>query len=456
MRGSTFVKRFIFGTIISCLFLFFVFFSISFFIPRRIAIKSQLSDFSINEEETSSAEKTYYLKGLEDIKKNFILLKENFLEVNLDQMKVRLWQDSLLEREFPVLTKGDPQGWGGSAVGLYKILSGRKLSFSIISDVYMPHALYYYGKYYIHGEPYYPGGEKLASDVSGGCIRLSDEDAKTVYELTELNMPLLVIDKEKDDYKYPEQELDKFPEISAESYLVADLDSGFVFAEKNSQKQFSIASITKLMTAIVIAENVDLRKSILVDEKMLEPYGSTEGLEAGKRFRVVELFYPLLIESSNDAAEILSYFLGKEETIRLMNEKVKAILMENTNFTDPSGFDLENVSTAQDLFYLARYILNNRPPVFEISRGEKVQSFGEIQFEVEEFWNKNIFINDPTFLGGKTGFLPEAGQTALFVFRFFDEQERERNIVISLLGSGNHKTDTQKIYIWLLENYFKS
>lgn len=454
MRGSTFVKRFVFGTIISCLFLFFVFFSISFFIPRRITIKSQLSDFSINEEETSSAEKTYYLKGLEDIKKNFILLKEDFLEVNLDQMKVRLWQDGLLEREFPVLTKGDPQGWGGSAVGLYKILSGRKLSFSIISDVYMPHALYYYGKYYIHGEPYYPGGEKLASGVSGGCIRLSDEDAKTVYELTELNMPVLVIDKEKDDYKYPEQKIDEFPEISAESYLVADLDSGFVFAEKNSQKQFPTASITKLMTATVVAENVDLRKSILVREEMLEPYGSTEGLEAGKRFSVVELFYLLLIESSNDAAEILSRFLGKEKTIKLMNEKTKSILMEKTSFIDPSGFDLENVSTAQDLFYLARYILNNRPPVFEISRGEKVQSFGEIQFEVEELWNKNIFINDPTFFGGKTGFLPEARQTALFIFHFADENGNERNIAIILLGSGNHKTDTQKIYIWLLENYF--
>ena len=452
MKRFVFVKRFIFGTIISCLFLVLLF--VSFFIPQRIVIKSQPPDFSINKKVTSSAEKTYYLKNFEDIKNNFILLKEDFLEVNLGQMKVRLWRDGLLEREFPILTKGDPQGWGGSAVGLYKILSGRKLSFSIISNVYMPYALYYYGKYYIHGEPYYPGGEKPAFDISGGCIRLSDEEAKTVYELTDLNMPMLVIDKEKDNYKYPEQDVEKFPEISAESYLVADLDSGFVFAERNSQKQFPIASVTKLMAATVVAENVDLRKSILVREEMLEPYGSTEGLEAGKRFSVVELFYPLLIESSNDAAEILSFFLGKTETVKLMNEKAKAILMEQTNFTDSSGFDLENVSTTRDLFYLARYILNNRLPIFEIGRGKKVQSFGEIQFKAEELWNKNIFINDSTFFGGKTGFLPEAGQTALFVFRFFDEQERERNIVISLLDSENHKTDTQKIYIWLLENYF--
>jgi len=269
-------------------------------------------------------------------------------------------------------------------------------------------------------------------------------------------MPVLVIDKEKDDYRYPDKKTSGFPELSAESYLVADFGSGFVFAEKNSQTQFPIASITKLMTAIVVAENVDLRKSILVKEEMLDAYGSTEGLEAEKRYRVVELFYPLLMESSNDAAEVLSRFLGRERTIRLMNEKSKAILMENTVFTCPSGFDLRNVSTAQDLFYLGRYVLNNRPPLFEIGKGKEVLSFGQIQFDIEKFWNKNIFITDPTFVGGKTGFLPEAGQTTLFIFRFSDTNEKERDIAIILLNSEDSKVDTQGVYIWLQDNYFKS
>ena len=451
------MKKIIFGTLILCLFLFLAFFSFSLFIPRKIIIEPQFSNSPIEKEETSSAkEEPYYLKNLEDIKKNFILSKVDFLEVNLSEMKVRIWQNGLLKQEFPILTKGDPQGWGGSAAGLYRIISGNKLSFSVVSDVYMPHALRYYGKYYLHGEPYYPGGEKLDSSISGGCLRLSDENAKVIYELTELDMPVLVIDKEKDNYEYPKEKLSEFPEVSAQSYLVADLASGFVFAEKDSPKQFSIASLTKLMTATVVAENVDLRKSILVTSEMLEAYGSTQGLEAEKRFRIVELFYPLLIESSNDAAEILSYFLGREKTIRLMNEKAKAILMEQTNFVGPSGFDPENVSSAQDLFYLARYIFYNRPPLLEITKGKTVRSFGEIQFEIENFWNKNTFINDSTFLGGKTGFLPEAKETALFIFRFLDENNKDRNIVIVLLGSGNHKTDTQKIYIWLQENYFKS
>jgi len=127
------------------------------------------------------------------------------------------------------------------------------------------------------------------------------------------------------------------------------------------------------------------------------------------------------------------------------------ILMENTNFVDPSGFDLNNTSTAKDLFYLVRYIFNNRPPILEITKGKKVQSFGEVRFDIEKLWNKNVFINDPTFIGGKTGFLKESGETAIFLFRFNDQ----RNIAISLLKSKDVEADTQKIYIWLQKNYFK-
>ena len=140
----------------------------------------------------------------------------------------------------------------------------------------------------------------------------------------------------------------------------------------------------------------------------------------------MELFYPLLIESSNDVAEALSYFLGREKTIKLMNEKAKFILMKQTEFTDPSGFDPGNVSTARDLFYLIRYIFNNRPPILEITKGNKVRSFGDIGFDIEKFWNKNVFIDDPTFVGGKTGFIKESKSTAVFIFRLSDQDGRRR------------------------------
>lgn len=323
-----------------------------------------------------------------------------------------------------------------------------------MSQRFICHTLFInYGKYYLHGEPYYPGGEKFISSVSGGCIRLSDKDAKDIYELAELDMPVLVIDKENDDYKYSNEKLSDFPEISARNYLAADLNSGFVFAKKNSKKQLPIASLAKLMTAVVVAENVDLRKSILVKPEMLEAEGAVQGLEAGKSFRPVELFYPLLIESSNDAAEVLSGFLGRKITIEMMQEKAKAILMEDTEFVDPDGSDISNVSTARDLFQLGRYILNNRPPLLEITKGDKVQSFGEVSFEIQGLQNKNIFSEDPNFVGGMTGSLLESKYNALFIFKFLAYNEKIRNVAIILLGSEDIKTDTQKIYKWLQDNY---
>lgn len=399
----------------------------------------------------------YRLEDFTAIKQKFLESGVDFVEVNLPAMKVSVFKNQELKKEFPILLRGDPSSWGGTAAGLYKIEAGNVASFSVGAEVYMPYALKFYGKYYLHGKPYYPGGEKMVSDVSGGCLQLSDENAKELYNITEMAMPVLVIDKFNDNYEYPKQASQPFPNVSAESYLVADLGSGFVFAEKNSRDKLPIASLTKLMTALVVAENIDLTRSITVKESMLTAYGTLDHLETGKDLRVVELFYPLLVESSNNTAEVLTYFLGREKTIALMNEKARSILMPKTTFADPSGYDSGNISTVQDLFYLARYILNNRPPLFEITRSKPVTSFGGIGFNLDELWNKNVFSADETFVGGKTGFIKESKYNGLFVFRFKTEDNEERDVAIILLASPHQdtlKSDTQKIYLWLIKNYF--
>ncbi len=373
-------------------------------------------------------------------------------------MAIRLYEQGVLIQEVPIVTKGDIKHWGGSAAGLYDVAAKYRVSYSVASKVYMPYAVHYYGKYYIHGEPYYPSGQKLDSPVSGGCLRLKNDDAAIVHNFAEKGMPVIVIDKDNDDFQYPEIEETDFPQLSAHSYLIADLSSGYVFRKKNAQVQLPIASLTKLMTALVVAEHIDLTKSLLIQEAMLEAYGCSEVIQKGERLRVIELFYPLLVESCNDAAEALSYFLGRERITELMEEKGKSILMKKTAFGDTSGLSPENLSSAQDLFYLARYILNNRPPLLEITKSKEVRSFGEISFDIQALWNKNIFANDPTFLGGKTGYIKISGYNGLFIFRLETEENIERDIVIILLHSERldlSKFDAQKAYIWLQDNYFK-
>jgi len=431
----------------------------SFFVSQITAIKFRqtlLYDFSnvaYSIDLDNMTRNPIYLKMISDIRNDLVSKRENFLEVNFPTMEIKLYQKGALAKEFPILAIGNPQEWGGSPLGLYKVISGNKNSFSTTSRVYMPYALRYYGKYYIHGEPYYQNGEKFTSSVTGGCIRIEDKYAKEIYESVEVGMPVLVIGRAKEHYQYTNKKLSEFPEISADAYLISDLDSGFVFAEKNSEKQLPIASLTKLMTAVVVAENIALKSSILVETEMLEPYGFTQVLKSGKRFGVVELFYPLLIESSNDAAEVLSRFLGKTKIIEMMNEKAKAILMEKTEFVDPHGLSLENVSTARDIFQLGRYIFNARPLLLDITRSEEVRDFRKISFNVEKLSNKNIFIDEPNFVGGKGGYLRKSKYTAIFIFKFLTSDEEIRNIAIILLKSEDREKDTQEIYKWLLENY---
>ncbi|MEK7542255.1 MAG: L,D-transpeptidase family protein [Patescibacteria group bacterium] len=433
---------------------------VSFFVFWRDAVSEESGAQEVIMEETPALiplpeppRQHIILDRFAEVRNELIAKEGEFLEINFSEDKVFKYENGKIAAEAPILKKGDPQGWGGTPAGLYNVLSQNKVAFSGIAQVYMPYAISFYGKYYLHGEPYYPGGEKTASDISGGCIQLKNESAEKMYELVEQGTPVFVVDKENDGYVYDAIKASSPPYVSATNYLIADVDSGFVFAEKNSQEVHPIASIAKLMTALVVAENVDLRKSIVVTPAMLQAYGETEGLEEGERYRIVELFYPLLIASSNDAAEAVAGFLGRDRTIQMMNEKAKEILLANTVFTDPTGFDSGNVSSAQDLFYLARYIVNNRPPLLEITRGREVRSYGPAQFSREELWNKNVFVADSSFVGGKTGYTTASKHTGAFLFRFLAKENEIRTIAFVLLGSQDSKLDTQLLYSWVQRTY---
>lgn len=429
--------------------------------------------------EKSSLEEKFLPFPFEEFKKNLLKEKVDFIEIDLEQMKTNLYRAGETIKEIPVLAKGNPTTWTGNPAGLYSINRKIKTAFSVSEKVYMPYSMNFYGKYEMHGPPYYPDGSLLKSRSTGGCIRFSKENIKILYNFAEKGMPILITNAgfKKDDYQYLQPELiSDFPEISAKSYLTADFANGFVFLEKNSKDALPIASLTKLMTALVVAENRNFKKSILVTQKMIEPFRFFDWfkpkLKIGKSYRIIELFYPSLISSSNDAAEVLSYFLGKEKTIELMNEKAKSIGMENTKFSEPTGLgnlinSEENLSTARDLFYLGQYLLNVRPLFLKITKGEKVQSFGPVSFDIKSLKNKNIFFkevnsignkvsNGINFIGGKTGYTETAGSVGLFIFELSTKNNEKRKIAIILLNSENLKNDTQNILNWLNKNYFNN
>lgn len=441
-------KKFIFS-IFSTLFIGFFAFSL---VPIE---ENSAKDYYVSVERKE--QKKEIIKTLKDFtaykKEELINSQKSFFEIDLEEMKARIYQDGSLEKEIPVLTKGNNNSWSGVCSGLYQVLDKYKIAFSNVSKVYMPWSLHFYGMYYLHGEPYYPDGTKLKSKYSGGCIRFYNKDAEYIFNTLEMNEPILIIDKKNDGYLYEKyEEPAEITDISAESYLVADLDSYHLLAEKNYEEVLPIASLTKLMTAVTLTENKDNAKSVQAKESMFTEYPSATKLIDGTRYNIVELFHPLLTESSNDAAEVLSYALGREKTISLMNEKTKMIGMENTFFEDPSGLSEKNVSTTKDLFYLGRYIFNIRPILLRITKGEIINTFSSVRFK--KLKNKNIFYENEDFIGGKTGYTVEAGNTGLFIFKLPLSDGNYRNIIIILLKSKHLEDDVNKVFTWWFNNQF--
>ncbi len=227
--------------------------------------------------------------------------------------------------------------------------------------------------------------------------------------------------------------------ITAASYLAINFSRDSVVLEKNTNQLYSIASITKLMNAVIAFENIDTEQTITLTKKMLEPLGYSPSLFLGLNVSAKNLLRASLIQSTNDAAESLTYFLGKEKFLDLMNQKAKELNMTNTVFFDAHGLNPANRSTTADIAKLLNYIYKNHPEILSITKNNNFW-LPNPKGRLLKFKNVNNFYNLPDFIGGKTGYLPEAKQTLASLFNINKE-----TIAIILLYSDNRQSDTLKI-----------
>lgn len=382
------------------------------------------------------------------MRENLLAEKADFVEANLSDMVLRVYIKGNMELEAPILTKGREGSWWETPAGIYKIETKNKSHFSSFGNVFQPWSMSFQGNFFIHGWPYYPDGAPVESTYSGGCIRLSDESAEKVFKLVSVGMPVIVFERdfEPDDFVYQS----KPPELSAKSYLVADLMNNFVFLDKDRGERLPVASVTKLMTALVAGEFINLEKNIIIPKEAIMQT-SRPRLKAGDSASAFDLLFPLLLESSNESAEVFASHLGRSRFLSLMNKKSAAIGMYSSRFADPSGISEENVSTCVDLFNLAKYLYNNRGFILNMSAGNaKNSAYGTPSFENLE--NLNPFKNDPSFIGGKIGKTAAAKETVLSVFELEFSGEK-RPIAVIILGSENVYLDTMKVIDWLKNNY---
>ncbi|MFA5029639.1 MAG: serine hydrolase [Patescibacteria group bacterium] len=249
--------------------------------------------------------------------------------------------------------------------------------------------------------------------------------------------------------------------ISARNFVVVEPTTGKILFESGSQTARSIASITKLMTALVFLEhNPGWEKEVTISETDYRD-GGINYFFAGEKIKVKDLFYSTLVASSNEGALALarSTGLSAEEFTRAMNLKAKELKMTEANFTDPSGLDNKNKASALDVIKLARAAFIQP----EIKRATALKEYSFAVGDkgvIRKVQNTDKILGQDFGLGdgrykieaGKTGYLEQAGYC--FVSQVADE--RNRQVLVAVLGSPtitSRFTDTKSLAYWAFNNY---
>lgn len=199
--------------------------------------------------------------------------------------------------------------------------------------------------------------------------------------------------------------------LSAETAVLVDSDGGVLFA-RGADKRMQPASMTKIMTAILVIEECGLDGAVTVGDASVGTEGSSAYLSAGEVFSVEELLYALLLQSANDAACALAEYCGGITSfVDRMNGKAKELGLINTHFTNPHGLsDKEHYSTAYDVASLLLYCMKN--PTFRKISGATEYVIAPNGHRYGRYFtnhNKLLFTCDGV-CGGKTGYTVTSGR----------------------------------------------
>jgi D-alanyl-D-alanine carboxypeptidase len=225
--------------------------------------------------------------------------------------------------------------------------------------------------------------------------------------------------------------------IGASAYLVKNLTTGgTTAAEMNADQLLPIASLTKLVTAVIARRHIDPETRVTISKEVMAYYGNTAGFRTGEIFRAEDLYYPLLMVSSNDAAEALAENHGRKEFIKAMNDFAQSIGAYRTYFTDASGLSEKNISTANDLALILDWIRKNDPEIIDITALKSKTARGHT------WTNPTHFLNWSTYVGGKNGYTDEANRTTASLFTL----GKNKNIfAVVALGSENRDSDIVRL-----------
>jgi hypothetical protein len=274
--------------------------TILFFTPTT---EAEIAPQAVQNESTAHT----VLETLEQTHSTYVL-------VFLDTMTLEMHDGTSTPVVVPIISKGKPGSYyetiGGVYEGDYKV----PLHFSSIGHVYMPNSMHIFGNFFIHGIPYYPNGEKVSSNYSGGCIRLSDEDSKRVYDFVERGTPIIITKK----------------------------------ALATSNGEVATQDMARLMSAIISLEFLNQDNPLIFN-----------GKTTTRRALLKEL-----LQGSDAVPAFFAQTMGTETFVDVMNKKALAIGLRDTVFISPTT---SASSTNMDARILFNYITNYKSYLFATS-----------------------------------------------------------------------------------------
>lgn len=244
-----------------------------------------------------------------------------------------------------------------------------------------------------------------------------------------------------------------FSNVSAETAILMDAESGRVLYEKAAHKKMRIASITKIMTAILAIESGKLDELVNVSNNAVRTEGSSIYLKPGEKIKLEHLVYGLMLRSGNDSAVAIAEYVGGsvEGFVFLMNQKAGEIGMRNTVFSNPHGLDdhENHFSTAYDMAILTKYAMENEK--YQEIAGTKVHRAPNPDEKWDRSWkNKNKLLTGlyEYSTGGKTGYTKRAKRTLVSTA----EKDGHDLIAVTLNGPNDWK-DHISMFEWGFAQY---
>jgi D-alanyl-D-alanine carboxypeptidase (penicillin-binding protein 5/6) len=236
------------------------------------------------------------------------------------------------------------------------------------------------------------------------------------------------------------------PKIQGSAGLIADLNTNTILYQKNSLTHFPIASLTKLMTALIILEEHKLNEIVTIAPQSTQVGGSIIGLIPNEEITILSLLKGLLIQSGNDVAIALALHNSQtvEAFVEKMNSKASNLNLQSTKFSNPMGFDdADNFSTAQDLYILAKTVYEY-DIVKEIVNTKEETIYSTNKLTQHDLQTTNLILDNYLNIGGlKTGTTSQAGGCFIGITK----NNKTPHIAI-ILGSNDRFLDTKVMLDW--------